>query len=297
MNGIINVYKEAGMTSFGVVSGIKKIFKVTKCGHAGTLDPMAEGVLPVCIGYATRFADVLTAKNKQYITQFKLGAYYDTYDTTGTILRTSDVKPTESEVRKALATLVGDVELTVPAFSAKKIGGRRAYDLAREGKLEDAGKAVMHVDNIELMSYAYPDGVFVVDCGKGTYVRSIIETMGNALGSYAAMSGLLRSKNGVFNVKDARKLDEIDIIVKSGDISSVLLAVENVVDMPRAILYDTAVQKLSNGVSPRCNEYKLLPDPMPNTHCLIMSTSGQLLALGDFDEKGGAIKLLKVFVS
>ncbi|MDR2883826.1 MAG: tRNA pseudouridine(55) synthase TruB [Deferribacteraceae bacterium] len=295
MDGIINVYKEAGMTSFDVVARIKRIFKANKCGHAGTLDPMAEGVLPVCIGYATRFADLLTAKDKQYIAQFRLGASYDTYDTTGTVRHTSDIEPTEDEVRKALSPMIGDIELTVPAFSAKKINGKRAYDLAREGKLEDAGKATMTITKIELMSYSYPDGVFVMDCGKGTYVRSVIETMGNTLGSYAAMSGLIRSQNGIFNVKNAHKIAAIEEAVNSNKVNDVLLAVEDVVDLPKAILYDAAVSKIANGIAPRRNEYKTIPEPAEDLHYLIMSVSGKLLALGEWDKNGGALKLLKVF--
>jgi tRNA pseudouridine55 synthase len=188
------------------------------------------------------------------------------------------------------------VELTVPAFSAKKIDGKRAYKLAREGKLEDAGTAPMRIDNIELMSYAYPDGVFVVDCGKGTYVRSIIETMGNALGSYAAMSGLIRSKNGVFNIKNAHKIAEIEELAGSGNLSSIVEAVEDVLDLPKAVLNNTdAIKKISNGIAPKRNEYKVFPDPTPDTHYLIMSENGELLALGDFEPNGGTLKLLKVF--
>ncbi len=296
MNGVVNVYKESGVTSFQVVARVRSIFKVKKAGHTGTLDPMAEGVLPICLGHATRFADLLTAEDKQYIANFRLGAAYDTFDTTGSVLRTSDVRPDKASIQEVLAGFIGEPELIVPAFSAKKIDGVRAYDLARKGELEDAGTAPMKIYKIELMSYNYPDGVFVVDCGKGTYVRSIINEMGNRLGSHAAMSGLIRSRSGRFHMKDAHKLDDIKCIAGEGRGAELVLHVQDVLDLPKAVLKPGAVNAVMHGISPKAADYLSLPDTGAGGKCLLLSPDGRLTALGVL-QKGSAVpvKLSKVF--
>ncbi len=296
MNGVVNVYKEPGVTSFQVVARVRSIFKVKKAGHTGTLDPMAEGVLPICLGHATRFADIITAEDKQYIANFKLGAAYDTFDTTGTVLRTSDARPDEAAVREVLAGFVGEPELTVPAFSAKKIDGVRAYDLARKGELEDAGTAPMKIYKIELVSYDYPDGVFVVDCGKGTYVRSIINETGNRLGAYAAMSGLIRSRSGRFHMKDAHKLDDIKCIAGEGRGAEIVRPVQDVLDLPIAVVKPETVDAVMHGVSPKTAGYRSLPDTGADGLCLLLSPDGRLVALGEI-QKGAIVpvKLSKVF--
>lgn len=294
LNGVINVYKEPGSTSFQVVGRIRKIFGIKKVGHTGTLDPMAEGVLPVCIGYATRFADLLAAEDKQYIAKFVVGKRFDSYDITGTLLSESHIKPSQEEIQAELEKLTGDVELVVPAYSAKKIDGERAYKLAREGKLENAGKSFMKIHSIELLSYSYPEGVMVINCGKGTYVRSIIEHMGLALGCGAAMSGLVRSVNGQFNLKDAYKLDEIEKFVKDGAIGRVLKCVEDVVPLKKAVIRANATENIMNGVSPYRNMYVLFPELNEGDLCLITDTNGKLLALGERTGKM-PLKLSKVF--
>ena len=295
MNGVINVYKEAGVTSFQVVAAVRKIFNVKKTGHTGTLDPMAEGVLPICLGSATRFADILTAGDKQYIAHFKLGQSFDTFDTTGTVRETSDKIPSKDDIIKALQEMTGETELVVPAFSAKKIDGKRAYELARKGDLEDAGTALMRIDRIELLSYDYPEGVFVIDCGKGTYVRSVIHKLGLVTGAFAAMSGLIRSKNGPFLLADAVKLDDIRVAVDEGRAAGILRPVQDVLDIPKFTVSDGAAKRLMNGISPKVNEFTSLPSAVPGSLCLLMNQKGELLALGEF--KGGStpVKLSKVF--
>ena len=158
MNGVVNIYKEKGLTSFAVVKAARRIFETKKCGHLGTLDPLAEGVLPVCIGYATKLVDHMMAVEKEYVAQFRLGQATDSYDCTGEVTaENTDIKPSKEDVEKILSGFVGDVELTVPAFSAVKINGVRAYDLARQGEIEDAGQRVMTIKEINLMNYEYPD--------------------------------------------------------------------------------------------------------------------------------------------
>ncbi|MDR0454749.1 MAG: tRNA pseudouridine(55) synthase TruB [Deferribacteraceae bacterium] len=296
MNGVINVCKEPGVTSFYVVAQIRKIFKVKKAGHTGTLDPMAEGVLPVCLGHATKFAEFLTAEDKQYIAQFRLGIACDTFDTTGAVLRKSDLHPDESSVRAVLESFIGEPELTVSAFSAKKIDGLRAYDLARKGKLQDAGTAPMKIFKIELLSYNYPVGIFVIDCGKGVYVRSVINCMGDKLGSFAAMSGLMRSRNGQFHIKNARKLADIKQIADSGRKSELVTPVQDVLNLPKAVIKDKIYNAVMHGISPKAADYQSLPDAYDSGMCLLLTREGKLVAFGDIQKESPVpVKLSRVF--
>ena len=295
MNGIINVYKEHGVTSFHVVAQLRSMLRVRKAGHTGTLDPIAEGVLPVCLGCATKFADLLISTDKQYVARFRLGAIYDTYDITGSIVKVSDFQPRECAVRAALSSFEGEPMLTVPAFSAKKINGLRAYDLARKGEITDVGTAPMAIHKIELISYNYPEGVFAVDCGKGVYVRSIIHELGLKLGSYAAMSGLARSRCGPFYIKDALKLSDIKQIASEKRINEILTPIDSVVDLPRAVVKSTAVKSVSRGMSPKAADYQSLPEADACGRCLMLSAEGKLIAFGVIQKDAPVpIKLSKV---
>jgi tRNA pseudouridine55 synthase len=294
LHGVINVYKEAGMTSFGVVAAVRRLTGVKKCGHTGTLDPMAEGVLPICLGHATRFAEHLSAGTKGYIASFVFGGGYDSFDVTGSLISSSDEQPSKESVENALSSLVGSHELTVPAFSAKKIDGERAYKLARKGEIADAGTALMTMYSIELNSYAYPEGIFSVSCAKGTYVRSLIHHMGQIVGVPAAMSGLIRSASGGFAAKDTHKLAEIESFVKEGRLGDILIPVEDALDFPRAVVSPEAATRLMNGVSPRASGYISLPRLAKGEECFIMSKEGELLAYGEADNTL-PIKISKVF--
>jgi tRNA pseudouridine55 synthase len=240
----------------------------------------------------------LSANEKQYIAKFQLGKAYDTFDTTGTIRAESSMQPDFATVETALQTMVGETELTVPAFSAKKINGRRAYDLARKGELEDAGTVMMSIKRIELTKYSYPDGEFVVDCGKGTYVRSIINELGTKTGAYAAMSGLIRSKNGTFHMDTAKKLSEIADMVEAGELDQLLMPIQTVLYLSKLVVNGFAAGKLANGVAPQATAYLPTPPALDNgAQCLLMSENGVLLALGEFIGGAVPVRLSKVFVT
>jgi tRNA pseudouridine55 synthase len=256
---------------------------------------MAEGVLPICVGAATRFAELLTAGEKQYIASFRLGQSFDTFDITGTLDEESIIVLTRDEIERFFQGLVGETYLTVPAFSAKKIDGKRAYDLARKGELKDAGSALMTIKRIELLNYDYPDGTFVVDCGKGTYVRSIIHELGQHTAAMAAMSGLIRSKNGSFHMDNALKLDQIAELVQAGKIEQVLTPVQDVLDLPKLVLRKEAISKLLNGMPPESDAFLPAPTLPMAAQCLILDESSTLLALGEFIGGHKPVKLSKVF--
>ena len=250
MNGVINVYKESGVTSFDVVAKIRRLLNVSKCGHLGTLDPMAEGVLPICIGYATRFSDYISSVDKEYVAEFMLGVKSVSYDNTSELEKVSDMVVEKSQIESVLSELTGKISLTVPAYSAKKINGVRAYKLARKGEIEDAGSREMDIYSNILLNYEYPLGIIRVSCGKGTYIRSIINTMGERLGCGAVMSGLIRSANGIFLSQKSHKISQLESMVENGSIQQAVTPVYKLLDWGRAVIKDSAIHHLTNGTTP-----------------------------------------------
>lgn len=281
MNGVVNVYKEAGMTSFDVVAKVRRLFNVSKCGHLGTLDPMAEGVLPVLVGYATRFADYLSSVDKEYIAEFKLGERSQSYDNTSEIEKVSDKVVSEEDIKNVLHSLTGKISLKVPAFSAKKINGVRAYKLARKGEIEDAGEKEMEIYSIDLLNYEYPLGIIKVSCGKGTYIRSIINTLGDRLGTGALMSGLIRSANGVFKYNQAHKISQLEKLSEENQLSKAVIPVYDILDWGRAFVKDSFIKRIKNGVSPDRNSFLSFPIEHEGSNFFIMDNKGNLLAAAE----------------
>lgn len=260
MNGVINLYKDSGQTSFAAVSAVRKLSGGLKCGHLGTLDPMAEGVLPVCLGYATRFADYLSCVDKEYMAQFKLGISTDSFDSTGSILsENSEIQPTFDEIKSAFSKFQGELTLPVPAFSAKKINGVRAYKLARQGAIETAGTAVMNIASCEILHYDYPFGLLQIACGKGTYIRSIISEAGKCLGCGAVMSGLVRTVNGPFKAADSFHMNQLEELASGGNLAKAVIPVTELLDWGRAVVKDDVVKSVGNGASPSKSGYLSLP--------------------------------------
>ena len=220
IHGIINVYKEKGFTSFDVVAKARGIFKQKKIGHTGTLDPDAEGVLPLCFGKATKVCDLLTEKNKEYRAVMLLGKVTDTQDISGTVLEEHEVNVTESEVTEAVMSFLGDIMQVPPMYSALKVNGQKLCDLAREGKTVERKARPVTIHELEILDMDLPRVTMRVKCSKGTYIRTLCEDIGAKLGCGACMESLFRTKVSEFYIEDALKLSELEAMVKSyaGDI-------------------------------------------------------------------------------
>lgn len=215
-NGIVNVYKEKGFTSFDVVAKMRGIFHQKKVGHTGTLDPDAEGVLPVCLGSATKVCDVLTDKDKEYEAVLLLGLVTDTQDVTGTVLSEHEVSVTEEEVRDAVLSFVGDIMQVPPMFSALKVNGKKLCDLARQGvEVERKARPVV-IHGIEILDMRLPRVHMRVHCGKGTYIRTLCRDVGERLGCGGCMERLLRTRVSDFALRDALRLSEIEEALAAG---------------------------------------------------------------------------------
>lgn len=216
INGLINVYKEKGFTSFDVVAVMRGISGQRKIGHTGTLDPEAEGVLPICLGNATKLCDVLNDKRKEYIATFCLGKKTDTLDASGEVIEEREVKASAEEVIKAANSFVGGYEQYPPMFSAKKIDGKRLYDLARKGIEVERKPVFVDIYEIEIIKAELPEVQMRVLCGKGTYIRSLCEDIAEKCGELAYMTRLIRSRVDDFTLDNAMTLDELTNIKNEG---------------------------------------------------------------------------------
>ena len=237
LNGIINVYKEVGFTSRDAVSKLTGILRQRKIGHTGTLDPAAEGVLPMCIGKATKLCELLTDHRKQYIAEIKFGIATDTEDVTGEVVEETSFSNewykehlSEAVLSKVISGFIGRQLQTPPMYSAKRVGGKRLYELAREGKVIERKPCEITIYSIQIKNIdaSRREATIVVDCSKGTYIRTLCKDIGNELGCKAAMKSLIRTKTGDFLLENSYKLDEIEKLVKENRVSEIIIPIEDV---------------------------------------------------------------------
>lgn len=228
-DGIINVYKEKGFTSFDVVAKLRGILGQKKVGHTGTLDPEAEGVLPVCAGKGTKLCDMLTDHDKIYRATLLLGVSTDTQDMTGTVLSEKSTEGlTEDRVRDVIRSFVGDYEQIPPMYSALKVGGKRLYELAREGKEVERKARPVKIHGIVIESVNLPEAVITVSCSKGTYIRTLCHDIGEKLSVGGCMKELLRVRVGQFCLEDSLTLTELQKLKDEGRLSEAVLPLESV---------------------------------------------------------------------
>ena len=210
MNGVINLYKEKGITSFGAVAAVRRILHVKKAGHTGTLDPEAEGVLPVCVGKATKLVDYIMGGVKTYRAGFRLGFVSDTLDAFGDVRKTDGAIPEEKIVREAIEGFLGDSLQVPPMYSALKKDGVRLYELARQGIEIEREKRPVNITRLELTVFDGVDGEILVTCSKGTYIRSLIDDIGEKLQCGAIMTSLIREGTGTFTMENTVRLSELE---------------------------------------------------------------------------------------
>ena len=251
-DGIINVYKEKGYTSHDVVAKMRGILKQKKIGHTGTLDPNAEGVLPVCLGNGTKLCDMLTDKRKTYRAVMLLGIETDTQDTTGTILQKRDTSGlNEKQVREAILSFIGHYEQIPPMYSALKVNGKKLYELAREGIEIERKARTVHFYEISILEVKLPLVRMEVTCSKGTYIRTLCHDIGEKLGCHGCMEQLIRTRVGQFDRNGAHTLDEIAAIVGEGRLSEILVPVDEMFAALRSFATaDDHAKKLAENGNP-----------------------------------------------
>lgn len=250
MNGIINILKPSEMTSHDVVSFVRKNFNMKKVGHTGTLDPNAAGVLPICIGKATRVAEYFSEFDKSYRGEVTLGSSTDTQDSYGIVIESSDKEVSEEEIIAAFDSLKGKIKQLPPMYSALKHNGRKLYELAREGKTIERKERDITIYDIEILkNYENRRILFDVRCSKGTYVRTICNDVGEKLGTLGHMSFLMRTTVGNFNIENAYTLDEIEKLREENKLESILLPLDTPLMNYKSLEFDSNYyKKLKNGM-------------------------------------------------
>ena len=250
MDGIINVYKEKGYTSHDVVAKLRGILHQKKIGHTGTLDPDATGVLPVCLGRATKVCELLTDKKKTYLAVVRLGVQTDTQDLTGSIVEEKEVQVTEEQIRQTAASFLGEYEQIPPMYSAVKINGKRLYELARQGKEVERKARKVHIYTCDIREIDLADNEFSMEvtCSKGTYIRTLCQDIGEKLGCGAAMASLVRLQVDRFELEDALTLERIESLQKENALVPFILPVDQLFDAyDKVVVEDKAVSYLQNG--------------------------------------------------
>ncbi|MDO4166131.1 MAG: tRNA pseudouridine(55) synthase TruB [Eubacteriales bacterium] len=303
MDGIINVYKEPGYTSFDVVAKLRGILHQKKIGHTGTLDPDAEGVLPVCLGKATKVCELLTNQDKTYRAVCRLGVETDTQDMSGTVLCQYDTgNITEEQLRSTVAQFIGDSQQIPPMYSALKVDGRKLYELAREGKTVERKPRHIHISQLELSEIHLSEGTFEMEvtCSKGTYIRTLCHDIGKALGIGAAMEHLTRTRVAVFHMEDALTLSEIASRAETSEdaLATVIWQVDSLFPhLRRGQVTDRAAALLANGNRLPQDGIQWMTDQPEKTTCgekiLVYDAQGQFKAM--YEYTGRDYKVTKMF--
>ena len=243
MDGVINIYKPKGMTSHDVVNKIRKIAGTKKVGHTGTLDPDAEGVLPVCINRGTKVCDMITFSDKKYIAEFKLGIVTDTLDISGEIKEENPVNADKEEICSAIMSFVGKIKQIPPMYSAVKVKGQKLYNLARKGIEVERKPREIEIYSIDILNITDDTFKIEVSCSKGTYIRTLGYDIGQKLGCGATMTSLIRTKSLVFDIKDSVKLEDLT----AENYKDYVILPEDLFDCEKIILSGEKLRLVLNG--------------------------------------------------
>ncbi|MBL8090016.1 MAG: tRNA pseudouridine(55) synthase TruB [Anaerolineales bacterium] len=276
ISGALVVDKPVGMTSHDVVQAIRNGTGLRRAGHTGTLDPRASGVLVILVGPAVRLSEYVSASDKRYQAIIRLGGTTDTFDAEGKFTPTKDpINVTEAEFEEALKTFVGEIEQVPPAHSAVKVGGRKAYEMARKGEEVELEPRKITVHHLEVLEWTPPEVVIDVHCSSGTYVRSLANDLGKKLGCGAYLVGLRRTKSGKFTLRDATPLRKLQEAFNAGNWYQFLIpAAEALADWPSVELNPDEVEGVRHGHRVKAKEADTVNEKVRG-----ISTQGELVAL------------------
>lgn len=304
-HGMMTIYKEAGYTSSDVVARLRGILHMKKIGHTGTLDPDAEGVLPVCLGNGTKLCELIADRDKEYIAVMRLGVTTDTQDMSGEVLKKiSDEEVARAVtcemIREASAAFTGEISQIPPMYSAVKIGGKRLYQYARQGQTVERAARKVWIHELEITSIELPLVTMRVRCSKGTYIRTLCQDIGDKLGTGAAMEHLLRTRVGQFRLEDSIKLDEAEAIMKSEDperINGYILPVDSFFEQALcAQVREEGMRYLLNGNTLR-REFTDLPRSAEAKDVRMYDRSGKFYALYRYDPVKDELRNVRMFLS
>ncbi|MFT9076985.1 tRNA pseudouridine(55) synthase TruB [Ethanoligenens sp.] len=295
MDGILILNKPAGITSFGAVARVRGITHVRKVGHAGTLDPMATGVLPLFLGRATRAIGLLPCNDKTYIARMRLGVRTDTGDCTGKVLETRPVCAGRSEVERALPAFTGAILQVPPMYSAVHKNGERLYELARRGEVVEREARPVTIYALTLLDVPTEAGEYAlsVSCSSGTYIRTLVEDIGASLGCGATMTALQRTAAAGFSIAQARSIEEVEQIARAGMLQDIVLDVQHPFDILNGItITPKQVTRFCNGGFLSLERVEGAPS---SGLCRVHAPDSSFLGLGEIDQGQGMLRVKCVF--
>lgn len=289
-DGIINLFKPDGITSHDAVMAIRKKFKNTKVGHTGTLDPMATGVLPICLGKATRITEYLLSDNKKYRCEMILGIETDTQDIWGNIIEKKQVDLDDEQIKKAVTHFLGAIEQTPPIYSALKVKGKKLYEYARQGKKVDIKSRCITIHTIDVLKIQDQRVLFDVKCSKGTYIRTLCHDIGALLGCGAAMSALQRTASGRFEIEDSVTIEALDQLSPDQYLFPMDYPLNHLGKID--ITDEKSFEKAGNGCLLNKNDFSI----QKNSEIVRVYYKKKFIALGAYNDHLHTVKLKKVFV-
>jgi|AntRauTorcE11897_2_1112592.scaffolds.fasta_scaffold08681_2 tRNA pseudouridine55 synthase len=294
-SGILNVLKPPGMTSFDVVGYIKKVLQIRKCGHTGTLDPSAAGVLPVCLHQATKAIPYLPEGKKEYIAKIKLGELTDTLDADGEVLETNNnwTQLSKKEIDKVIMSFIGETKQKPPIYSAVKVNGKRLYHYARNDENIEIENRDVTIYNIDIISIELPIIKIKVRCSKGTYIRSLARDIGEKLNTVSHLSNLIRTASGPFNLEDSILLDQIN----NDNLDNLLISIDSPFEYRKMIVKDYAYKYAINGTKLIEKNFNKWPDDLKIGEKVLIYCKNEFISISEFKEKNDKkyIQPLRVF--
>lgn len=295
VNGVINIYKEKGFTSSDVVAIVKRELKCNKVGHTGTLDPNAQGVLPICIGKATKISQFIMESTKVYKAEVILGVTTDTEDITGTVINECNVNFSKDEVAKVVASFKGDYDQIPPMYSAIKINGRRLYKLARKGEVIERPSRVVSIFDITIDKFSSYSRFFItVRCSKGTYIRTLCSDIGKKLGCGAVMGDLIRTESGGLNINTSITIENLKTAYNKNEILNYVIPIDSILSNYKKVKVSIDATKfLYNGNKISLNY--VVNDFLVNTNdmVLVYDYSDKLISISKVIEGENKVKFIR----
>ncbi|MFD2116782.1 tRNA pseudouridine(55) synthase TruB [Paenibacillus yanchengensis] len=303
MEGILAVWKPAGWTSHDVVAKVRRLLGVKRIGHTGTLDPIVTGVLPLCIGRATRVVEYMQERPKAYTATLRLGIATDTEDITGNIIeQVDDFQVNIDDITAVLETFVGEVEQTPPMYSAVKVNGKRLYELAREGKTVERKTRQVTIYNIKLLEEHLADReatfTFEVECSKGTYIRTLCVDIGKKLGIPATMTQLVRTQSAGITANDCLTLEQIEQFMQSDELQNHLIATDEAIDhLDQICIADDQTSRILQGQRVKWQMLGItVPEDWAEGHIIkIYNASSQFLGIFTVNRENEVFQPVKIF--
>ncbi len=296
--GVINIYKEKGFTSHDVVAKLRGILKMRKIGHTGTLDPEAEGVLPVCLGHGTKLCGMLTDERKVYRTVMLLGVETDTQDIGGQVIGQMPVQAEPDRIAEVIDEFVGGYEQIPPMYSALKVNGKKLYELARQGKTVERKARPVVIYRIDIDSVELPRVVMTVECSKGTYIRTLCHDIGQKLGCGACMESLLRMKVGRFSLENALTLGQVERLRDEGNLRTHITSIEEMFDDCPAVQTLPESNRLAhNGNALQLSQAVFDWEEAKTDRYRLYDSQGRFIGIYLYEKERSRLKPEKIFIA